>query len=182
MFDIMLVMIKKMLFMSLMCLGVYAQAQVDTSSYQNQRSKINALLQERSARFGQYDQSLNQRTGIFGFQTKRDIKNSNEILRQIVLNDNNIFKELKVLLEYKDLQVQQVQGTARASNERINAYMASIKKLQDQNEILRKQLNEQEEESGNASFYVILLLAGLLVIAGYIIYSRTTVFKSVRNA
>ncbi len=174
-------MIKHFFFISMLCLGITVQAQVDTSSYQNQRLKINALLKERSTRFGQYDQSLNQRTGIFGFQTKKDIKNSNEILRQIVLNDNNIFKELKVLLEYKDLQVQQVQSTAQASNERINSYMAAIKKLQDQNEILRKQLGEQEKESGNASFYVILLLAALLVVAGYIIYTKMAIIKKARN-
>jgi len=174
-------MIKNMLFMCLLCLAFSSQAQVDTNSYQTQRFKINELLKERSARFGQYDQSLNQRTGIFGFQTKKDIKNSNEILRQIVLNDNNIFKELKVLLEYKDLQVQQVQSTAKASNERISAYMAAIKKLQDQNEILRKQLSEQEKESGNTSFYVILLMAALLVAAGYIIYTKSALIKKIRN-
>jgi hypothetical protein len=175
-------MIKYMLLVCLLCFTLSAQAQVDTNSYQTQRFKINELLKERSARFGQYDQSLNQRTGIFGFQTKKDIKNSNEILRQIVLNDNNIFKELKVLLEYKDLQVQQVQSTAKASNERISAYMAAIKKLQDQNEILRRQLSEQEKESGNASFYVILLMAALLVAAGYIIYTKVALIKKIRNA
>ena len=57
-------------------LNIFAQ---DTSTYELQRAKINALLAERSAKFGQYDESLNTRTGIFGFQTKRDIKNSNEI-------------------------------------------------------------------------------------------------------
>lgn len=170
-----------MLFVCLLCVTFAVQAQVDTNSYQTQRFKINELLKERSARFGQYDQSLNQRTGIFGFQTKKDIKNSNEILRQIVLNDNNIFKELKVLLEYKDLQVQQVQSNAQASNERISAYMAAIKKLQDQNEILRKQLSEQEKESGNTSFYVILLMAALLVAAGYIIYTKSAMIKKIRN-
>lgn len=170
-----------MLFVCLLCVTFTVQAQVDTNSYQTQRFKINELLKERSARFGQYDQSLNQRTGIFGFQTKKDIKNSNEILRQIVLNDNNIFKELKVLLEYKDLQVQQVQSNAQASNERISAYMAAIKKLQDQNEILRKQLSEQEKESGNTSFYVILLMAALLVAAGYIIYTKSAMIKKIRN-
>lgn len=170
-----------MLFVLLACITFTVQAQVDTNSYQSQRFKINELLKERSARFGQYDQSLNQRTGIFGFQTKKDIKNSNEILRQIVLNDNNIFKELKVLLEYKDLQVQQVQSTAKASNERISAYMAAIKRLQDQNEILRKQLSEQEKESGNTSFYVILLMAALLVAAGYIIFTKSAMIKKIRN-
>lgn len=175
-------MIKNLLFLILLSLAVSSSAQVDTNSYQSQRLKINALLQERSSRFGQYDQSLNQRTGIFGFQTKKDIKNSNEILRQIVLNDNNIFKELKILLDYKDLQVQQVQSTAEASNERIRSYMAAIKKLQDQNEILRKQISEQEKESGSSNFNVILLLVLLLLVAGYIIYTKTSIFKRKMNA
>ncbi len=51
-------------------------------------------------------------------QTKKDIKNSNEILRQITLHDNKIFRELKVLMEYKEMQVQQVQSTAQENNER----------------------------------------------------------------
>jgi hypothetical protein len=173
-------MVKKLLFLMLLGLNFSAQAQIDTSSYQNQRLKINAMLQERSARFGQYEQSLNERTGIFGFQTKKDIKNSNEILRQIALNDNNIFKELKVLLDYKDLQVQQVQTMAKSNNERIQAYMAAIKKLQDQNEILRTQVREKETESDSSSFYVIILLALLLAIAGYIIYAKTAIFKKLK--
>lgn len=135
-------------------------AQVDTSAYETQRAKINALLAERSAKFGQYEQSLNERTGIFGFQTKQDIRNSNEILRQITLNDNTIFKELKVLLDYKDLQVQQVKSSVTDNTERLNSYMAAIKKLQDNNALLRDQLNKPQPMSG-AWYIVILLLIGI---------------------
>lgn len=134
---------------------------VDTSAYQLQRLKINALLAERSTRFGQYDQSLNARTGIFGFQTKRDIKNSNEILRQIVLNDNNIFKELKVLMDYKDQEVKNVIINSNTTNGRIQNYMLSIKKLQDQNESLRKEINTIEK--GKTSYYYIISFLGLLI-------------------
>jgi peptidoglycan hydrolase CwlO-like protein len=171
-------MLKNIFFILMLSLAFTAQAQIDTSSYQNQRLKINSLLQERSARFGQYEQSLNERTGIFGFQTKQDIKNSNEILRQITLNDNNIFKEIKVLLDYKDLQVQQIQRTAQSNTERIQSYMAAIKKLQDQNEILRNQIREQETESGNSSFYVIIAMAVLLLAAAYLIYTKTVKIKN----
>lgn len=102
--------------------------QNDTSAYQVQRLKINSLLAERSARFGQYDLSLSARTGIFGLQTKNDLKNSNEILRSIILNDNNIFRELKVLMNYKDQEVQQVHSNANNTAKRIEAYMLTIKK------------------------------------------------------
>lgn len=113
-------------------------SQTDTSAYQTQRLKINALLAERSAKFGQYEESLNARTGIFGFQTKKDIRNSNEILRQIVLNDNNIFKELKTLMDYKDLEVSTVKSDANQTSDRIQNYKLAIKTLQDKNEQLNK--------------------------------------------
>ena len=136
--------------------------QNDTSAYQQQRLKVNALLAERSTRFGQYDQSLDNKTGIFGLQTKGDIKKSNEILRQIVLNDNNIFKELKILLDYKDQEVKRVKAEASSSNSRIQNYMLSIKKLQDENERLRNE-NGPFETKG-FTYYLILVL--LFVFAG----------------
>lgn len=126
----------------LMSFQVYAQQ--DTAAYAAQRVKVNSLLQERSAKFGQYDESLTQRSGIFGWQTKKDIKNSNEILRQVVITDNNIFKELKILMDYKDLQNQQKVAVADNSQKRIEAYMGTIKKLQDQNSQLKEDLDKKE--------------------------------------
>ena len=145
-----------------------AKAQQDTSTYAAQRVKVNALLTERSEKFGQYDESLNQRTGIFGWQTKKDIKNSNEILREVVLTDNNIFKELKILMEYKDLQNQQKVAVADHSQERIEGYMKTIKKLQDQNEILRKESNQNG--NGIATYIIILLI--LIVVAVFYFYNK----------
>jgi len=148
--------------LSILSLSFNAYARQDTAAYAAQRVKVNSLLAERSAKFGQYDESLNQRTGIFGWQTKRDIKNSNEILRQVVLTDNNIFKELKVLMDYKDLQNQQKVAVADNSQERIGNYMRTIKKLQDQNEELKSDL--ARKNSSGLSFYIIAFL--LLIMAG----------------
>lgn len=142
-------------------LSFKASAQQDTASYAAQRVKVNALLTERSAKFGQYDESLNQRTGIFGWQTRKDIKNSNEILRQVVLTDNNIFKELKVLMEYKDLQNQQKAAVADHSQEKLDSYMRAIKKLQDQNELLKAQAKKNNQ---SLSTYIIIAL--ILIMAG----------------
>ena len=154
-----------LLFLITMAFDLDAQ-QNDTSAYQLQRLKVNALLSQRSNRFGQYDQSLDNRTGIFGMQTKGDIKKSNEILRQIVLNDNNIFKELKVLLDYKDQEVKRVKLEASSSNSRIQNYMLTIKKLQDENERLKNQ-NGPFETKG-AIYYLSLVL--LFVFAGLSIF------------
>jgi len=145
-----------------------AFAQQDTSAYASQRVKVNTLLKERSERFGQYDESLNQRTGIFGWQTKKDIKNSNEILRQVVLTDNNIFKELKILMEYKDLQNQQKVEVADHSQERIEGYMQTIKKLQDQNAALQK---EAKQDGSGISTYIIIVLI-LVIIAMFFFFNN----------
>jgi len=154
---------------SFLMLNLHAFAQQDTTAYAAQRAKVNSLLVERSTKFGQYDESLNQRTGIFGWQTKRDIKNSNEILRQVVLTDNNIFKELKVLMDYKDLQNQQKVAVADNSQERIERYMQTIKKLQDQNAHLKEDL--EKKNKGGLSTYIIVFLI-LVMGGGFYFFSK----------
>lgn len=144
-----------------------AAFQTDTSAYQTQRLRINALLAERSAKFGQYDESLNARTGIFGLQTKKDIRNSNEILRHIVLNDNNIFNELKVLMEYKDLEMKQVKNTADESGSRMQNYRLTIKDLQDQNEKHQGEIRALKRERN--LFSTLAALSSLLCAAVIII-------------
>jgi hypothetical protein len=141
--------------------------QTDTSAYQTQRLRVNALLAERSAKFGQYDESLNARTGIFGFQTKKDIRNSNEILRQIVLNDNKIFNELKVLMEYKDLEVKQVKTNVDQTSSRIQNYMLAIKKLQDRNQELKDEAASVKKGKRFAYTLVILLTLSVIGLAWF---------------
>lgn len=148
-----------------------ATFQTDTSAYQTQRLKVNALLKERSAKFGQYDQSLDTKTGIFGFQTKGDIKNSNEILRQIVLNDNNVFKELKILMDYKDEEVKRVKNEANSTNDRIENYKTSIKKLQDQNVQLKKDYAAANKEK-QITNYIVMFLALTLFVACFLFYKK----------
>lgn len=155
--------------------GINSFAQ-DNSAYELQRAKINALLAERSSKFGQYDESLNTRTGIFGFQTKRDIKNSNEILRQIALNDNAIFKELKVLLDYKDLQMQEVKTVATTSDERIINYRRTIKGLQDQNQKLSQEL-EKSDQGKDLSFLLLILLFVVNAFLVFIIIKKNRVTR-----
>lgn len=165
-------MIKPLLLLFCLSITINAvAAQSDTSAYQVQRLKINALLAERSAKFGQYDLSLSARTGIFGLQTKNDLKNSNEILRGIILNDNNIFRELKVLMNYKDQEVQQVQSNAGNTAKRIESYMLAIKKLQDQNEELKSKTTTIAAEK-NTETYSIIFLILIIITGGIYFYSK----------
>lgn len=150
-------MIKKLLTVFLIAISLNVMAQ-ESTAYQRQRNKVNSLLSQRSAKFGQYQKSLNSRTGIFGMQTKKDVKNSNDILRQITLHDNLIFRELKVLMQYKEMQVQEVQNTAEVSNDRIQRYTLAIKKLQERNQELKSRTAKLERNQ-QISYAVFAALA-----------------------
>src|ERR1700748_1344320 len=91
----------------LLSLTASAQYRSDSIAYQLQRKKINAMLAERTKKFGLYDESLSKHTGILGLQTKKDIRRSNDILMDIVKTDNDIYKELKILLEFRTFQQKQ---------------------------------------------------------------------------
>lgn len=157
----------KYIFLSIiLSISTVAFAQ-DSTAYQLQRSKINGLLDERSERFGQYNESLTLRTGIFGWQTKKDIKNSNEILRQVVLNDNKIFKELKVLLDYKDQEVQTVKTTVVTNTASVTAYKAAVKNLQEENHLLNSKLENYDHLTGKLYATVIIGFLAILLLLFY---------------
>src|SRR4051794_10858748 len=57
-------------------------------------SELEKLLKERKLRFDAYAESADQRSGIFGTKTKKDLEQSREILLQIVKTDNALLNAL----------------------------------------------------------------------------------------
>jgi len=159
---------KKIFFFLLICLGIQLPAQAtvsDSTSYEQQRQYLNKLLKERSERFSEYDLSLEKKTGIFGlFKTKEDMQKSIDILKQVVLTDNNIFLETKKLLDFKDFEREKFQKLAVEYDDQVTAYMKTVNKLQHENEKLRQQLDELENESssGSAWLYISLFVNAIL--------------------
>jgi hypothetical protein len=143
-------------------------AQNDSSVYETQRKKINQLLDERSSRFGQYESSLGKRSGIFGLKTKKDMQFSNDILRQIVLTDNDIFAELKILLDYKDFEKHQVETRAEKVEGRIDRYQTTITSLQQENEKLRTEAEINISNYHKRTIYLFVLIISLLALLWYI--------------
>jgi chromosome segregation ATPase len=133
------------------------------SAYEAQRKKVNNLLSNRSSKFGQYDESLTKRTGIFGLKTKKDMQRSINILTEIVQTDNEIFKELKILLDYKDLEKSQVQTRATETESRINAYMQTIKKLQQQNDKIKDEFAQVEEDHNKLNNILITIIVVIIL-------------------
>lgn len=160
---------KTLLVIAFMGMLAPAFAKTDTTAYELQRRRINQLMEERSAKFGQYAYSLEQRTGIFGLKTKKDMQHSIDILTGIVQTDNHIFKELKILLDYKDLEKSQVENRTINTEGQINNYKSTITKLQNQNQILNEKLQKREKQQ-TVHISMIAGLALACLILGYYLF------------
>jgi hypothetical protein len=150
---------------SVLSAGVYAHANNDSLAYKLQRKKINSMLAQRAQKFGQYDESLTKHTGIFGFQTKKDIRRSNDILMDIVKTDNDIYKELKILLDYRIFQQTQVQNHSQETEQSTLGYMNTINKLRTQIDVLKADAEaqqQQDEKIRNILIIAVLALSGLI--------------------
>lgn len=160
------------LFYSITCI-----AQQDTSAYQAQRKKVNQLLADRSAKFGQYDQSLNSRTGIFGLKTKKDMQRSIDILTEIVRTDNGIFLETKALLDYKDFEKTQVEVKYQeTASSKIN-FMTTITRLQQQNDQLKSDLEKTERKNATIIYTLSMFLVILAGIGVYLYRVKKLTFN-----
>ena len=75
-------------------------------------------------------------------------------------------------MDYKDLQNQQKVAVADHSQERMENYMQTIKKLQDQNEELAKDLAKKNNQS--LSTYIIVFLL-LVMIGGFYFFNKNQI-------
>lgn len=69
------------LFLFLISLSASAQ-NADSTSFEAQRMRVNKLIEDRKVKFGEYDMSLEKKTGIFGlFKSKDDMQKTIDILK-----------------------------------------------------------------------------------------------------
>src|SRR5690606_14560796 len=135
------------------------------------RQRVNELLDQRGNRFGQFNQSLEAKTGIFGLKTKKDMQASINILKEIVATDNNIFKETKVLLDYKDMEKTFISYQAEESIARINGYVNTISKQQKIQEEQSAEIKELQQKS-NRYFVYFLFSTILLIILAFVLIKQ----------
>ena len=162
-------MMKKIIVVSLLSFlsaVVFAQAANDSIAYRLERKKINAMLAQRTLKFGQYDQSLTMHTGIFGLQTKKDIRRSDDILMDIVKTDNAIYRELKILFDYTIFQKNQVQSHSKEAEKSNLGYMTTINRLRAQVTQLKADAakQQQQEEKTRLQFMIALALMFILTL------------------
>lgn len=93
---------------------------------------------------------------------------SNDILTEIALTDNNIFSELKILLDYKDFEKKEVEHRAETVEGRIDRFQSTITRLQQENDKLKVEI---EKQAGQANTMVIYLLSSIFALLISVIYA-----------
>jgi hypothetical protein len=170
---------KRLALLMIVCLWhtpIFAQTKAinkDSLVYEMQRQKINAMLDARHRKFGQYDQSLKKHTGIFGLQTKKDIRRSNDILMDIARTDDSIFIQTKVLLDLRNNQLtarafqqQQAEQKSTVNEDHSLAYMNTINRLREQTDKMRLEQFAAESHYRNTIrvlYFVIVLMLGSIL-------------------
>lgn len=170
--------IKSLSFLLFFLTGFAVSAQnADSTSFEAQRMRVNKLIEDRKVKFGEYDLSLEKKSAIFGlFKSKDDMQRTIDILKNIVITDNNIFLETRRLISIKDDEKQKFQNLASEYDKQVSAYMGTINKLQKENEKLKKDIENLEgsDNSSNILLYSALAIIGVL---SYFVYRNQKITK-----
>ncbi len=170
-------MIKMNSFLKLILIGVLTfhtaflfSSNANKKAIDKSKERLTILLKERTGKFEKYTKSIDERSGIFGNQTKNDLRKVNDVLIEITQTDNVVFKELKRLLDYKSFEKGNVvQDMGRYEEERRNNF-AAIDTLNKQVISLREKNSDLEQENTSKGF--LFWLMGISLLLFLLLYRR----------
>ena len=104
------------------------------------KKALKMLLKERRDRFSQYTERIDDKSGFFGNQTKKDLREINEVLKEIVRTDNKIIAELDRLLDERKFESFRSEYETKRAGEDLVMLEQQNRKLMAQNDTLVKQV------------------------------------------
>lgn len=167
----------KSLILLLISIKLYSQNQIG----EEDKKTLKLLLQERKERFEQYTKDLDNKSGFFGNQTKKDLKNINEVLKEIVRTDNKIILELDAVLDQKRYETKSYEFENKRSGEDLARLEQQNKKYFAAIDTLNKQVAYYKEggRSTSATPYKWLAITFFCSTAGllWLFYKKKKNFK-----
>lgn len=100
------------------------------------QAKLEKLISEREIRINQWNDSEDQKSGIFGNRTKKDMIETNSWLQRIINKDNQIMEELKLLSSIESAELGQEKED----------YKSIAFRCEEQVQILKRVISEKELE------------------------------------
>lgn len=143
-------------------------AKSDDIQTQTARRQLFDLLEERKMVFDKYNETLKQKSGIFGNRTKNDMRESHEQLQGIIEIDNRVISSLNHVIDMRNFEKSSMNFDA-------SSYLDRISNLTRINDITLKEnarLLVQNKYLGRQNFkmkFYFLLLFGII---GYLLFIR----------
>lgn len=141
-------------------LGTQA-SEADSSNYY--RTGLKELLRDRREKFDAYSQSLEQRSGIFGNKTKKDIRESNTVLINIVRTDNHIIQVLNRVLDFRTYEKVNMNYDLNQNKRQANKLLQATDTLSKQVSALTKSNVSLAKSNRNLSAWLYITLFFLFV-------------------
>ncbi|WP_232835070.1 Clp protease ClpB [Pleomorphovibrio marinus] len=140
---------------------------VGMPTFSHGQEKLNRLVEEREQLHRSWQASEEQKSGIFGNRTKKDMITTNEWMERIIKKDNQIMAELEML---KNIE------TAEISNEKED-YKYIAQKQQHDIDVLKRSLANKEQviaeiKASKRSYEWAVFLLSLAVLAMGILHYR----------
>ncbi len=111
-------------------LALAGRAPAADSSF-SEKKKLYDLLEDRKRKFGQYVNSLDEKTGLFGSRTRSDIRRSMAVLKEIVETDNRIIAVLNRAMDFKVFEKSKMNYDLLERDEQLNRLNEENGKLRD---------------------------------------------------
>ncbi|NNF02525.1 MAG: hypothetical protein HKN22_07550 [Bacteroidia bacterium] len=132
-------------------------------------------LEERQALFGRYADQIKKRTGIFGHQTRRDIRQANEILHRIVEKDNKIIDALEKMSEDRKSDYLNIGIEKQQDNVNNKRNISIIDQMKIQNDKLLKENDKLRR--GRTISYMIAIITSIMAAMFLVFYAKAKLFK-----
>ena len=85
-----------------------------------EKEELHKMVQEREKKFGHYTRAAESKSGFFGNQTKRDLREVNNVLIEIIKTDNKIIFLLNNFLDFRNFQKTEMTYSQKEQVEKIN--------------------------------------------------------------
>ncbi|MBK7854869.1 MAG: hypothetical protein IPJ79_08155 [Bacteroidetes bacterium] len=133
---------------------------------------------EREQKFKSYSESLLERNGIFGGKTKKDVLRSNEILKDLVKNDNQIINVLNRVVDFRNYEKFQWFTINWNIEQRLDNLLRATDTLSKQVTALKQQNNKLQANNR----WLIVLAVALFILSVVLIIKHSALLKTIRTA
>lgn len=128
---------------------------------ENEKARLRELLQERKDRFEEYTKRAEEKNGFFGY-SKRDVKQLNDVLIEIVKADNKIMFELDRLLDKATHETKQSSRDLAKNEFQRDKYVSAMDTLNKQIHSLKQDIRSIAWRKRVYKYMDFILIGGIL--------------------